>query len=245
MELLSFTLESRIDLATRDANRMPEAPGFSNGDLSGKDSDKKKEDFFTFTISKAVDNATPLPGGFVGTEESPEQTAERKLREKTGVASVHLEQLRTYAEPDRDPECTRSARQAHGFQRRSGRNRLPTRSGFADALRGQQRTLDLHEVHVGGIGNAGIAPEMAGQPTLQLRLAAFITLFEEAARRTQQDNFGLWFGNQFMPRDLGLWGYAAISSPTRCCEGSVGYRSARPCAGLFGSLRLSAAACPS
>ena len=42
-------------------------------------------------------------------------------------------------------------------------------------------------------GNAGIAPEMAGMPTLQLRLAAFITLFEEAARRTQQDNFGLWF----------------------------------------------------
>ena len=44
-----------------------------------------------------------LPGGFVGAEESPEQTAERKLREKTGVGSVHLEQLRTYASPDRDP----------------------------------------------------------------------------------------------------------------------------------------------
>ena len=44
-----------------------------------------------------------LPGGFVGTAESPEQTAERKLREKTGVGSVHLEQLRTYAGPKRDP----------------------------------------------------------------------------------------------------------------------------------------------
>lgn len=44
-----------------------------------------------------------LPGGFVGVHESPEQTAERKLREKTGVGSVHLEQLRTYAHPDRDP----------------------------------------------------------------------------------------------------------------------------------------------
>ena len=44
-----------------------------------------------------------LPGGFVGTDESPEQTAERKLREKTGVGSVHLEQLRTYADPSRDP----------------------------------------------------------------------------------------------------------------------------------------------
>jgi 8-oxo-dGTP diphosphatase len=44
-----------------------------------------------------------LPGGFVGADESPEQTAERKLREKTGVGSVHLEQLRTYGEPARDP----------------------------------------------------------------------------------------------------------------------------------------------
>jgi 8-oxo-dGTP diphosphatase len=44
-----------------------------------------------------------LPGGFVGAEESPRETAERKLREKTGVGSVHLEQLRTYARPDRDP----------------------------------------------------------------------------------------------------------------------------------------------
>jgi 8-oxo-dGTP diphosphatase len=47
--------------------------------------------------------AFALPGGFVGTAESPEETAERKLREKTGVGSVHLEQLRTYAAPDRDP----------------------------------------------------------------------------------------------------------------------------------------------
>src|SRR5690242_2147551 len=44
-----------------------------------------------------------LPGGFVGSSEAPEQTAERKLREKTGVGSVHLEQLRTYASPTRDP----------------------------------------------------------------------------------------------------------------------------------------------
>ena len=44
-----------------------------------------------------------LPGGFVGAQESPRQTAERKLREKTGVGPVHLEQLRTYARPDRDP----------------------------------------------------------------------------------------------------------------------------------------------
>ena len=44
-----------------------------------------------------------LPGGFVGACEAPSETAERKLREKTGVGSVHLEQLRTYADPARDP----------------------------------------------------------------------------------------------------------------------------------------------
>ncbi len=63
-------------------------------------------------------------------------------------------------------------------------------------------------------GHAGIAPEMAGEPTLKLSLSSFCRLFEEASRLSQHDNFGLWFGNQFLPRDLGLWGYAAISSPT-------------------------------
>ena len=63
-------------------------------------------------------------------------------------------------------------------------------------------------------GSAGIAPEMAGSPTLKLKLASFCNLFEEAARNTRYDNFGLQFGNRFQPRDLGLWGYAAVSSPT-------------------------------
>src|SRR3954454_9934708 len=44
-----------------------------------------------------------LPGGIDGAAEAPPQAAERKGREKTGVGSVHLEQLRTYARPDRDP----------------------------------------------------------------------------------------------------------------------------------------------
>jgi AraC-like DNA-binding protein len=63
-------------------------------------------------------------------------------------------------------------------------------------------------------GHAGLAPEMTGSPTLKLQLSSFCRLFEQASRFTGQDNFGLWFGNQFDPRDLGLWGYAAISAPT-------------------------------
>ena len=63
-------------------------------------------------------------------------------------------------------------------------------------------------------GDARILPDLAGSPTLKLRLSAFVQLFEESARQTGNDNFGLWFGNRFQPRDLGMWGYAAISAPT-------------------------------
>lgn len=63
-------------------------------------------------------------------------------------------------------------------------------------------------------GDAQILPDTAGSPTLKLKLSSFCRLFEESARQTRNENFGLWFGNQFQPRDLGMWGYAAISSPT-------------------------------
>ncbi|MDJ0385753.1 NUDIX domain-containing protein [Streptomyces sp. G-G2] len=49
-----------------------------------------------------------LPGGFVLPRESAERAARRELAEETGlsgalVEGLHLEQLRTYSEPDRDP----------------------------------------------------------------------------------------------------------------------------------------------
>ena len=103
----------------------------------------------------------------------------------------------------------------------------------ADLRNGAEATRDAHPIvlaaaatgivdHInaaGGdideiFGNSGIAPAMAGSPTLKLKLSSFCRLFEESARCTGNDNFGLWFGNQFQPRDLGMWGYAAVSSPT-------------------------------
>jgi 8-oxo-dGTP diphosphatase len=44
-----------------------------------------------------------LPGGFVNVGESPRHAASRELEEETGIRDVHLEQLRTFGDPGRDP----------------------------------------------------------------------------------------------------------------------------------------------
>lgn len=64
------------------------------------------------------------------------------------------------------------------------------------------------------LGRCRIPPDHIGNPMLSISLKSFCQLFEEAARQTHNDNFGVWFGNQFQPRNLGLWGYAAVASTT-------------------------------
>ncbi|HMB76169.1 MAG TPA: AraC family transcriptional regulator [Kiloniellaceae bacterium] len=64
------------------------------------------------------------------------------------------------------------------------------------------------------LGRASIRREDLGSPFNELLLSDFCNLFEEAARQTQNDKFGLAFGANFKPKHLGAIGYAAISSPT-------------------------------
>ena len=54
-------------------------------------------------VVQRPDGEHALPGGFVGPDEEPGETAHRKLAEKTGVEDVYLEQLATFADPTRDP----------------------------------------------------------------------------------------------------------------------------------------------
>ena len=91
----------------------------------------------------------------------------------------------------------------------------PTPCVLAPAATGVDKFIGEHGGDVDRVfGEVGVDLNWIGNPTLGMGLKSFCDLFESASLNTQNDNFGLWFGNQFQPNDLGLWGYAAISSPT-------------------------------
>jgi AraC-like DNA-binding protein len=78
-------------------------------------------------------------------------------------------------------------------------------TGMIDALGG-----DVDRI----FGEARVDIDILKSPFNELSLAQYCGLFEEAARQTQYDNFGLRFGYDFKPRQLGPIGYLAINSPT-------------------------------
>jgi len=64
------------------------------------------------------------------------------------------------------------------------------------------------------LGQAHIQTRDLDAPHNELYLTQYCHLFEEAAKQTGNDNFGLQFGDAFKPKQLGALGYAATSSPT-------------------------------
>lgn len=64
------------------------------------------------------------------------------------------------------------------------------------------------------LGVSGIDPEQLQHPTLSLALPNYCQVLEEAARQSGCDNFGLYYGQQFRPQELGLLGYIGLCSAT-------------------------------
>ena len=63
------------------------------------------------------------------------------------------------------------------------------------------------------LGEAGVDYRLLEDPKAALPLARYVAMMEQAARRTGNDEFGLWFGQQFRPEDLGLIGQLALAAP--------------------------------
>jgi len=86
---------------------------------------------------------------------------------------------------------------------------------LASAATGVVELID----HYGGdvdrvFGDARIDTSDIANPLNELSLRHYCRLFEEAARQTGYDNFGLRFGHDFEPRKLGALGFLAVNSPT-------------------------------
>lgn len=86
---------------------------------------------------------------------------------------------------------------------------------LASAATGVASMIEANSGDVDAVfGRTSIRLEDLDSPIKELSLVQFCRLFGEAASQTGNDNFGLHFGAQFQPRQLGAIGYAAISSPT-------------------------------
>jgi len=107
-----------------------------------------------------------------------------------------------------------------------GRPRLERSAAEACHLSGQKRILAAAAAGVapfiarhGGdaeriFAASGIDPGCLEDPVAPLSVASFVAMMEEAAAQTGEDNFGLWYGQQFLPEMQGLMGRVVLAAPT-------------------------------
>lgn len=98
--------------------------------------------------------------------------------------------------------------------RRPGCREVGQRNVLAAAASGVAEFIRTHGGDAGRVlGQAGVPDHAIGDPLLALDLGDYCAMMELAAAETRHDNFGLWFGQQFQPRALGLIGEIALASP--------------------------------
>lgn len=86
---------------------------------------------------------------------------------------------------------------------------------LAAAANGVEEMINRYRGDVDSVfGRAALNVQDIDNPYKELNLKQYCCLFEEAARQTANDNFGLRFGNEFKPKRLGPIGYVAVNSPT-------------------------------
>jgi len=61
---------------------------------------------------------------------------------------------------------------------------------------------------------SGVDAACLDDPLAPMALSAFVAMMEEGARQTGNDNFGLWYGQRFLPEMQGLMGEVVLAAPT-------------------------------
>ncbi len=98
---------------------------------------------------------------------------------------------------------------------RSGSASLVGSGVLASVTVGLEEFIDSQGANSASVlSRAGLDSGLYNQPNRHISLKHYCNSMHEAARATGNEHFGLWFGNQFQPEGLGLYGYHAISAPT-------------------------------